>query len=68
MDNQCVKKTFVAINLIRIIIQLLHKKRKISKKILGSANVIAAKIKIILVIFFSLSKTMMTNSFSNLLE
>jgi len=68
MDNQCVKKTFVAINLIRIIIQLLHKKRNISKKILGSANVIAAKIKIILVIFFSLSKTMMTNSFSNLLE
>jgi len=45
MDNQRVKKTFVAINLIRIIIQLLQKKRKISKKILGSANVIATKIK-----------------------
>jgi len=32
MDNQRVKKICVAINLIKIIIQLLQKKRKISKR------------------------------------
>jgi len=42
MDIQRVK-TFVAINLITIITQLLHKKFQIGN--IGLANVIAAKIK-----------------------